>query len=120
MRTSHQLLQVFVACALASATLPAAADAADDWVAYREANGLPVDPQPSRPEQLPGFAGPVPEAPLTPLDLERDVMVAKANGHGNGNGNGNGGYHWPRPCGGFFVELAKTDGDTRGESANCQ
>ena len=111
MKSSHQLLQALVACSLASLALHAAADAADavdHWVLYRVSNGLPVDPKPSLPGELPTFAGPVPDAPITPLDAERE----KALGYGNGNGAGHGRCE-------FFVELARSDGDTRGQDVSC-
>lgn len=118
MKTNHLLPQALVACSLSSFAIPAAADAADVWIAYRQANGLSVDPQPSRPEDQPTFVGPVPEAPGKPLDAERDILIARANGSGNGNGNGD--YVWPSQCGGFFVELARSDGDTLGGTARCK
>ena len=105
MRTNQKLLQVLVACALAS-SLTAAADAAGDWLAYRVANGLPVDPQPSKPGELPTFTGPVSDTLLEPLP----------DAKGNGNGNGNGSSH----CDGFFVEMAKSDGDAMGDSGSCR
>jgi hypothetical protein len=113
MKASHQLLQALVACSLASVALPAAAsdaaDAVDHWVVWRLANGLPVNPQPSQPGELPTFAGPVPDTLREPLP--------DANGSGNGDGNGNGSSHCDSA---FMVELARTDGDTLGESGICR
>ena len=106
MRKNH-LLQALVACALAASALPASAEAIDDWIAYRMANNLAVDPAPSKPGQLPTFVGPVPDTLLVPLP---DTV-------GNGNGNGNG--HSSR-CDPLIVEMAKSDGDTRGEDVACR
>lgn len=100
---SKQLLQVLVACTFASSVLPAAADASDDWVAYRKANGLAIYPAPSLPGELPTFEGPVPDTRQSP------VMVA-GNGSGNGNGNGNG-HGSSHDDAAFMAELAKGDGE---------
>jgi hypothetical protein len=116
MKSIHQLVLGFVACSLASAALNVAADAAGDWVAYRESVGLPLDPQPSKKGELPTFAGPVADAPLDPVDAARELAIAKENANGNGNGNGGGRL---RICDHFFVEMARTDGDTSGESGRC-
>ena len=87
---------------LVAAVKPVKADAAADWVAYRVANGLPVDPKPSLPGELP-VGGPVADA------LEPDAV--------NGNGNG---YGHAKLCDDpFVVELARSDGDVRGEDARC-
>ena len=106
MKANHRVVKVLVACALAGVEMPAAADAASDWVAYREANRLPVDPEPSKPGELPKFAGPVPDTLLEPLP--------DARGNGNGNGSGS------STCDGIFIEMAKTDGDVLGEAGACR
>jgi hypothetical protein len=117
MKTTHKLLQALVACSLASVALNAGAEAADDWVAYRQSHSLPVYPTPSRPGELPTFEGPVPDAPKVPLDVARELAVAKANGNVNTDGGGDG----PdlRNCDPFFVEVARTDGDPEGETGRC-
>lgn len=86
---------------------PARADAADDWAAYRQARGLPVTAEPSAPGERSAAEGPAPEARLVSLE-------ASVGGEGNGNG------HEARSCDPFLVELAKSDGDTRGETARCK
>ena len=86
---------------------PARADAAADWVAYREANNLAVDPKPSLPGELPVGGGPVPDTLAAPLP------EARANGNGNGNGHG------AKRCE-LLAELAKSDGDVRGEDVRCE
>jgi hypothetical protein len=49
MNSNRKALRALLACALVALALPAAADASDDWVAYRTANKLPVNPAPSAP-----------------------------------------------------------------------
>ena len=98
----NHLMQAVVACSLAVSALPASADSIADWIAYREANNLPVDPAPSKPGELPTFAGFVPDTLSEPLP----DTVAKGNGNGNGNGHG------PSQADAWFLaELAKGDGE---------
>ena len=107
----ENLLHAFVAFAfgaglLVAAAQPARADASDDWVAYRVANGLPVNPKPSLPGERPPNDGPVPDTLRAPLP---DAV--------GGNGNGHGAKFCDDP---FAVELARTDGDVRGDDARCK
>lgn len=107
----ENLLHACVALSFAAGLLvvvapPAKADAAGDWLAYRLANGLPVDPKPSLPGELPVGDGPVPDSLLEPLPNAFP-----------GNGNGNGGKFCEDA---LAVEMAKSDGDVRGEDALCK
>ena len=86
---------------------PARADAAEDWVRHREANNLAVNPKPSLPGELAASGGPVPDGFLEPLP------DAYAKGNGNGNGHGTSACE-------FLAELAKSNGDVRGEDAACE
>jgi hypothetical protein len=95
----------FGAGLLVAVVKPAKADAAADWVEFRVASGLPVDPKPSLPGELPVGGGPVADALPEPLPAV------------NGNGNGNG--HAKLCDDPFVVELARSDGDVRGEDARC-
>ena len=98
----NHLLQAVVACSLAISALPASADAIADWIAYREANNLRVDPAPSAPGTLPTFPGFVADTLREPLP---DTVLK-----GNGNGNGNGHSVSERDAW-FLAELAKGDGE---------
>ena len=104
----HACVALALGVGLLVAVVPhARADAGEDWVAYRVAHGLAVDPKPSLPGELPVGGGPVPDTLAVPLP---DAVAA------NGNGNGNG--HGATRCE-LLVELAKSDGDTRGEDVEC-
>jgi hypothetical protein len=89
------------------ASPPARADAADEWVAYRVAHGLPVMPEASPPDKRPSDEGAVPKARLASLPATVGT---------DGNDSGNDG----RYCDPFLIEMARTDGDVLGESARCK
>ena len=76
---------------------PAKADAAEVWVAYRVANGLPVDPEPTPPGELP-VGGPVPDAATATLPVAANGNGEEVEAEGEAREDP------------FLVELARTDG----------
>jgi hypothetical protein len=99
----------FVAGLLFAVAPPARADAADDWAAYREAHGLPVTAEPSTPSN----GSRASKARYASLPA-----VVRADSDGNGEGEGN--DRDARNCDPLLVEMARTDGDVRGETAPCK
>jgi hypothetical protein len=106
----HAVVALSFGVGLLVAFAPPARAETEDWVALRVANGLPVDPKPSLPGELPTDGGPVPDTLLVPLP---DAVA----GNGNGNGHGVAVRLCEDP---FAVELARSDGDVGGEDAKCK
>jgi len=109
-KASHLLL----AGLLATQALPAAADAAGDWLAYRTENKLPIDPAPSAPHQVvnvgapPAYAGEAMNFWLYYRRSNNLPVDPQPSAHGNGNGNGNGmasadGMAWTGEAANFWL-----------------
>jgi hypothetical protein len=119
MKAKYALLASLAAATCFNSYTVSADQSSKDWVAYREANGLPTtavsNPVTSSDELIM-------EMSLDEGNADRAALVREIhakNGNGNGHSNGNGGQAEQGCPADFLKEIARTDGNPYGDDRSC-